>query len=181
MKGLFLLADGFEDVEALAPRDLLVRAGVEVHTASISNELLVTTSHKIKLYADHLVSEIKEDDYDFIVLPGGGRGTQNLLNSEAVLSLVKKFNDNHKLVCAICAAPMVLSKAGLLHNKKFTCYKGCEEGLDGLFTGEEVVKDDNIITARSMLYSIPFGLAIIELLLGSTVKEKIYHQIAGLR
>lgn len=84
-------------------------------------------------------------------------------------------------MCAICAAPMVLGKNGLLHNKPYTCYPGCNEGLDGIYTGEEVVVSDNIVTARSMLYSVPFGLKIIELLLGLDTKERIYKQIAGMK
>ena len=83
-------------------------------------------------------------------------------------------------MCAICAAPMVLGKLGILKNKKFTCYPGCETDLDGIYTGEEVVVLDKLITARSMLFSIPFGLAIIEKLLGKEVRDRIYSQIAGL-
>lgn len=180
MNGLLLLADGFEDVEALAPRDLLIRAGVNMTTASISNSLEVMTSHGVLLKADALLSDIKEKDYDFIILPGGGRGTQNLLKSDLVNKTVLEFDKSQKLVCAICAAPMVLGKAGLLKNKKYTCFAGCNEGIDGLFTAEEVVKDKNIITARSMLYSVPFGLKIIESLLGEEVKDKVHKQIKGL-
>ena len=90
------------------------------------------------------------------------------------------MNENNKLMCAICAAPMVLGKYGLLHNKKFTCFAGCNEGLDGNFTAKEVEIDGNIITGRSMLYSVPFGLAILEYLLGKDAKERVYKQIEGL-
>ena len=179
MKGLIVLADGFEDVEALAPRDLLVRAGVNMTTASINGGLSVMTSHGVKLFTDVLLEDVRSEDYDFIILPGGGRGTQNLLRSDLLGSLLLEFNKQKKLISAICAAPMVLAKAGLLHNKRFTCFKGCEEGLDGVFTGEEVVKDDNIITGRSMLYSVPFGLMIIETLLGKEIRAKIEQQIRG--
>ena len=179
MHGLILLADGFEDVEALAPRDLLIRAGVKVTTTSISNSFNVTTSHGVLLNADIVLSEVNSDSYDFVILPGGGRGTQNLLKSELVSEVVLEFAKEHKLICAICAAPMVLAKLGLLRNKRYTCFAGCNEGLDGIFTGREVEHDDNIITGRSMLYSVPFGLEIIKTLLGDEIKQKIYKQIEG--
>lgn len=180
MNGLILFADGFEDVEALAPRDLLIRAGVNMTSSSIKEDKIVMTSHGVSLLADKSIKEINDKDYDFIILPGGGRGTQNLLKSDEVNALLKRFNNDHKLICAICAAPMVLAKAGLLKNKKYTCFAGCNEGLDGIFTAEEVVKDDNIITARSMLFSVPFALKIIESLLGKEKRDEIYRQINGL-
>ena len=76
---------------------------------------------------------------------------------------------------------MVLGKNGLLHNRRYTCYPGCNEGLDGIYTGEEVVVTDNIVTGRSMLYSVPFGLKIIELLVGKDIADRVYSGIAGLK
>ena len=76
---------------------------------------------------------------------------------------------------------MVLGQNKLLVNKRFTCYPGCEAGIDGIYTGEEVVVTDNIVTARSMLFSIPFGLKIVELLVGKEISDKVERQIAGLR
>ena len=180
MKGLMLLADGFEDVEALAPRDLLIRAGVNMTTASITNDSSVITSHGVSLLTDVLLKEVDDKEYDFIILPGGGRGTKNLLASDLVEEYLLRFNKDNKLIAAICAAPMVLAKAGLLKGKKYTCFVGCNEGLDGIFTAAEVEKDGNIITGRSMLYSVPFGLKIIETLLGKEDREKIFKQINGL-
>ncbi len=182
MKVLILYADGFEDVEALATRDVLVRSRIEVTDVKINrNNQIVTSSHNLSLVGFLDIKNIKVDEYDAIILPGGSRGVNNLLNSKEVISLVKEFALKDKLVCAICAAPMVLSKAGLLKDKRFTCYPGCEEGLEGIYTGEEVVVLDKLITARSMMYSIPFGLAIIEKLLGKEKREQIYQQISGLR
>ena len=180
MKLLMLFADGFEDVEAVATRDVLVRAGIEVVDARIKEDETVISSHK--MYFNHFkrLSEVNFADFSGIILPGGSRGVNNLLNSDEVIKTVKEFANSNKLVCAICAAPMVLDKAGILENKRFTCYPSCEVGLKGIYTGEEVVVLDRMITARSMLYSIPFGLAIIEKLLGKEVRETIYRQIAGL-
>lgn len=181
MKVLMIYADGFEDVEALATRDVLVRAGISVYDAKINDdEELVISSHKVALSGFKSLKNINVDEFEAIILPGGSKGVNNLLKSIEVDRLVKEFYAKHKLVCAICAAPMVLGKNGLLHNRKYTCYPGCNEGLDGIYTGEEVVVSDNIVTARSMLYSIPFGLKIIELLLDKETSDRVYSQIAGL-
>jgi len=181
MKVLIIYADGFEDVEALATRDVLIRAGISVIDAKINDdEELVTSSHKVALSGFKSLKSIDVNEFEAIILPGGSKGVNNLLKSVEVDILLKEFYENHKLVCAICAAPMVLGKNGLLHNKKYTCYPGCNEGIDGIYTGEEVVVSGNVVTARSMLYSIPFGLKIIELLLDKETSGRVYSQIAGL-
>ena len=141
----------------------------------------MVSSHKMSLIGFKSLKNINVNEFEAIILPGGSRGVNNLLKSSEVDYLVKEFNRLGKWVCAICAAPMVLGKNGLLHNKKYTCYPGCNEGLDGIYTGEELVVTDNIVTARSMLYSVPFGLKIIELLLGKSDSDRIYSQIAGLK
>lgn len=181
MKVLIIYADGFEDVEALATRDVLVRAKIDVIDAKINEDNeIVTSSHNLSIKGFKSLNNIDVNDFDAIILPGGSRGVNNLLKSDKVISLLKEFHNKNKLVCAICAAPMVLNKAGLLKEKRFTCYPGCEIGLEGIYTGEEVVVLDKMITARSMMYSIPFGLAIIEKLLGKEKREQIYKQISGL-
>ena len=182
-KVAILYADGFEDVEALATRDILVRAGLEVYDLRVENNLnkdYVEASHHIYLAKFHLASEFDPGQFDAVILPGGGLGTQNLLKSKEVEKYLNVLNQNHKLLCAICAAPMVLGKYGYLHNKRFTCFKGCNEGLDGLFTASEVEVDDHIVTARAMLYSVPFGLKIVELLLGKEISDKVANQIKGI-
>lgn len=180
MHGLLLLADGFEDTEALTTRDVLIRSGMKITNACIANDTLVTSSHGISFSIGNvLLKDLNFDDYDFLILPGGGRGTQNLLSSELVANTVHHFMKANKFVCAICAAPMVLAKLGYLHNKEFTCYRGCEEGLNGNFTGEKVVRVGNIITGRSMFASVDFALEIIEALQGKAQREKIFDQING--
>jgi len=181
MRGLILLADGFEDTEALTTRDVLLRAGIEAYTASITNNNIVTSSFGLKVAADTIISNITDfSSFDFIVLPGGGRGTANLANSEEVRKILSVFSKQNKIMCAICAAPSVLGKYGYLKNRKYTCFAGFNEGIDGIFTQNEVEKDGNIITARSMQYSIPFALTIIETLLGKDVKEKVQYGLIGL-
>lgn len=181
MKALMIFADGFEDVEAVATRDVLIRAGIEVINARIKEEETVISSHKMYFNNFKRLSEVNLGDFDAIILPGGSKGVENLLESEEVIHAVRVMYLANRLVCAICAAPMVLGKAGILKDRPFTCYPGCEEGIDGQYLGSEVVEDGNIITARSMLYSIPFGLAIIKKLLNKDASDRVFSGIAGLR
>ncbi len=181
MKMLLVFADGFEDVEAITTRDVLIRAGIEVDDVTINRNGEVIASHKIHLKGLKRLSTTNLGDYSGIILPGGVRGVNNLINNDEVIKAVRVFAIADRLVCAICAAPMVLSDAGVLDKKRYTCYPGCEEGLRGNYTGEEVVVDGNLITARSMMYSIPFGLAIVEKLLGKEKRDQIYNQIAGIK
>ena len=182
MKVLMLFADGFEDVEAVATRDVLIRAGIAVVDAKINDDKeIVVSSHKMSFSGFKSAKNINVGEYEAIILPGGSVGVNNLLQSSLVDELVQEFYKANKYVCAICAAPMVLGKNGLLHNRRYTCYPGCNEGLDGLYTGEEVVVTDKIVTGRSMMYSIPFGLKIVELLVGKDVANRVYSGIAGLK
>ena len=181
MKLLMLLADGFEDTEALTTRDVLIRAGIEVTTASITDRLEVQSSFGVHVLADALLKLIFDTTpYDGIILPGGGRGTRNLSESPLVEMYLQKFALKNKLLCAICAAPSVLGKYGYLIGHKYTCFAGFNEGITGDFTGNEVEVSGNIITARSMHYSIPFALAIIEKLVGKETKEKVLVGLQGL-
>ena len=182
MRAVILYADGFEDVEAIATRDVLVRAGIEVVdllTENVHSENEVKSSHGLFLNGFNKAKDFN-DDFDALILPGGGLGVRNLLVSLETKRLLEKAFKEHKLVCAICAAPMVLGKYGYLKGKKYTCFAGCNEEIDGIFTEHQVEVDGNIITARSMLYSVPFGIHIIDKLLGSEVSDKVYKQIEGL-
>lgn len=179
MKGLMLLADGFEDTEALSTRDVLIRGGIDMITCSVKNEPAVMSSMGIELYADTTYRGVTLDDYDFIVLPGGGGGTRILYTSEFVKDALKHFEN--KLMCAICAAPSVLGKYGYLNNKKFVCFPGFEDGIMGHYQSDgTVVVDGNIITARSMYYSIEFGLTILKTLLGEEACKKALVGMKGL-
>lgn len=180
MKCLLILANGFEDTEALTTRDVLIRAGIIVDTASITDEFEVKSSFGVTVKADLLLKKIKDcSEYDGIILPGGGIGTKNLLGCEFLKAYLDEFILHNKVVAAICAAPSVLGKYGYLENRKFTCFAGFNHGFAGIFTGEEVVVDSNIITGRSMAYSIKFGLAIVEKLLGLETKEKVLIGLKG--
>ena len=180
MKALMLLTNGFEDTEGLTTRDVLIRGGMEVVTASITSQREVISSFGVHLLADTTIDQVSSKDFELIILPGGGRGTMNLMQSEAAHKLILSFHQEGKLLCAICAAPMVFGHLGLLKGKRYTCFAGCNKGIDGIFTASEVEVEYDFVTARSMNYSIPFALAILEKLLGKDIKEKVLKGLKGL-
>lgn len=161
MKVAVLLANGFETLEALTVVDILRRGEVECNTFSLEgNE--VTTSHNIKLKADKSIMDEEINSYDFLVLPGGMPSSINLRDDERVIELVKKFNEKNKWVCAICAGPIVLGKAGITEGKNVTCYPGFEEELGNCnYKNDMVVVDGNIITGRGPAAAIPFAFEIL--------------------
>lgn len=143
------LADGFEEIEALAFTDILRRAEIEVTTVSVNDDKIVTGSHNISVVADATIKEINLNLMDALVLPGGMPGTINLQSNSDVISLINYAVNNDKYIGAICAAPMILGRLGLLKGKKATCYPGFEEHLiDAEYTGGRVVKDGNFITSK---------------------------------
>ena len=181
-KAFVLLADGFEDVEAVTPIDYLQRAGIEVTTVSNSQSQIVSSRWGgIKLHANTTITEFlkvsaeEKIEWDAVICPGGMPGAANLAASGEVSELLKKMSANNKLICAICAAPViVLSPLGLIKNKKFTCYPGMEEkAAGGVFCNERVVIDGNIITSRAAGTTGEFAIAIIEKLLNKETAKKI--------
>ena len=172
------LAEGFEEVEALTPADLLMRAGVEVTLVSIGDKLEVAGSHGITFVADKLFSGMDFSDMDLLLLPGGMPGTLHLKEYEPLLELLKDFNGQGKMIAAICAAPTVLGKIGLLNGKKATCYPGCEDGLTGAETlTDRVVVDGNITTSRGVGTAISFGLSLIAQLYDQKKSDEIREEI----
>ena len=172
------LADGFETVEALAPVDVMRRAGSEVVTVSIMKRKEVLSAQNVTVLADALFEEVCYNDADALVLPGGGVGTDNLSAHEALRSQLATAHANGKLVAAICAAPMVFGRMGILKGKKATCYPGCESDLFGAeYTATDVEQDGNIITACGPGVSFDFGFAIVERLCGSEVVATLRSQM----
>ena len=171
------LADGFEEVEALAPLDILRRAGVEVTTLGVTGEY-VTGAHNIVVKADKPLSAAVKENIDAVILPGGLGGTNNMDESEDVKALVQYAADNNKLVCAICAAPSILGKMGLLEGKEATCYPGFEDTFKGgIYKKQSVVKCNNFITSDGMGSAYKFGFEITAALCGNEVAEKVKEQI----
>jgi 4-methyl-5(b-hydroxyethyl)-thiazole monophosphate biosynthesis len=173
MKTAVFFAQGFEEVEALTPVDLLRRAGVEVSMVGVGNRE-VTGARGVTVVTDHLVEEFA-DSVDLLVFPGGMPGAANLAESETVVSLISRQLEAEKPVAAICAAPAVLLGAkGFLDGKSFTCYPGLESRVpQGLFLAEPVVTDGLITTSRGVGTAAAFSLKLIELLAGVDKAQEI--------
>ncbi|MDR2693525.1 MAG: DJ-1/PfpI family protein [Chitinispirillales bacterium] len=171
-----VLADGFEEVEAVAVIDLLRRAGVRVTMLGLDG-FEVRGAHDVWVRADRLFGDFGEP-FDALVLPGGGPGTARLAASEPLLKLVRSANGEGKLCAAICAAPTVFAKAGILDNKKAACYPGCEDKMAvAVLVEDAVAVDGNIITSRAAGTAIPFALEIISALMGEEVEESVRDAI----
>ena len=161
------LADGFEEVEALTPLDLLRRAGAEVKTVGVTGKL-VTGSHNITVTADIRAEEMVLDrDLEMIILPGGMPGTTNLDASGAVHEALRYAAERGITIGAICAAPMIIGKLGYLSGRSAVCYPGFEKYLIGAnISAKSVVVDENYITAKGMGVAAQFGLALVHALYG---------------
>jgi len=165
--------DGFEEIEAVAIVDVLRRGGVETKTVSITGDKVVRGSHDISLFTDLLFSEADYSKCEMIVLPGGP-GTADLLAHSGLAAEITAFAENKKYLAAICAAPQVFGKLGILEGKKATIYPGLEEKLNGAVALEDrVVIDGNIITSRGAGTAIEFGLALVAILKGEEVAAEI--------
>ncbi len=172
-RALIILANGFEEIEAVTAIDILRRADIEVITAGIS-DIKVQGSHGITLIADKKLTAIK-GDFDACVLPGGMPGAKNLASSEKVNSIIKQMNKNGKIIAAICASPaIVLAPLGILQNKTATCYPGMQENFskETIYKKEPVVIAGNIITSRGPTTALLFALAIVEKLSGKKTSKK---------
>ena len=177
-KALIFFAEGFEEVEALTVVDLLRRAKVEVDMVSITKEKTVTGSHNIAIGMDKLIEEVDFASADALILPGGMPGTKNLQACEVLTEQIRKFDEQGKLIAAICAAPMIFGHIGILEGKKACIFPGMEENL----VGAEVVYDavaqaGNVITSRGMGTAIDFGLAIIANLLDQATADELGKKI----
>ncbi len=172
------LADGFETVEALAPVDVMRRAGLQVVTVSIMGRKEVVSAQNVIVVADEVFENVAFGDADALVLPGGGVGTDNLSAHEPLRALLVQACSHGTLVAAICAAPMVFGRIGILKGKKATCYPGCEGDLfNAEYTSNAVEKDGNIITACGPGASFDFGFAIVEYFCGVQVVDTLRSQM----
>lgn len=172
MKNVYVfLATGFEEIEALTPVDILRRAGIDVKLVSVTGNEIVIGARGINVKADVLFENIEKDWADILVLPGGMPGTVNLLAYEPLMKLVEEYNEKGERIAAICAAPTIFGKLGILRGKKATCYPGMEADLLGADACKDsVVTDGNITTSRGMGTALDFSLELLTLLSGS--KEK---------
>ena len=168
-----ILADGFEEVEAMSIIDVLRRAGIETVIAGL-HEGRITSARKVNVVPDTTVAAVKADDFDMIVLPGGQPGTDNMNADARVKELIRDFSKKGKLVGAICAAPIVLAGAGVLQGKRVTSYPGYKDVLSGaIYEEKPVVVDGNVITSRGPGTALAFALALVERLAGKDRAQKI--------
>jgi len=165
-----LLAEGFEEIEALTVVDIMRRANVSCDMVGIE-KLSVIGSHNIEVKCDKVLRD-DINEYDLIVLPGGMPGSVNLKNSEKVINAVKYFNENNKLMGVICAAPIVLAAANIISGRNITSFPGCKEELKGCnYKEDEVVVDGNIITSRGPATAMSFSYKLLEALGYDNYKE----------
>lgn len=164
IKGLIVLENGFEDSEAVVTYDLLKRAGVTVDACSIYQNNIIS-QNGLHYNTKYLLSDINLNDYSFLILPGGRAVFEVLDKSKEIDSLIDHFYSNNKLICAICAAPLLIGKRGYFKNLDYTCFPGCEEKIiGGNKLNDGVVKSGNFITARAAFYSCDFGVEIAKTL-----------------
>ena len=173
-----LLGTGFEEVEAIAPVDLMRRAGIEVCTVGVTGKT-VYGSHHIGIEADIELGQMDLTDLEMIVLPGGLGGVASARASQGALDALKFAWENDKYVAAICAGPTVLADLGITDGKDATCYPGCEDGMGSAIVHSDVpcIRSGKLITGASAGCAIPFGLALIAALKGDDAAEAVRQQI----
>lgn len=166
-------AQGFEEVEAIATLDVIRRGGIEIKSVGVGDKI-ITGSHGIPVVCDITDNEISFDSVDGVILPGGMPGTNNLFNSEIIHKAVDYCDANGKLICAICAAPLILGRKGLLVGKEAVCFPGFEDELKGAsISSKYVCVDGNIITAKGMGSAVNFGLAIVAYFKGQSFADEL--------
>lgn len=167
-------ADGFEEIEAFTTIDVLRRAGLNVEMVTVTPDKTVMGAHDVPVICDSSFDDWDYKNADMLVLPGGMPGAATLGKHEGLHNLILEFDKAGKPLAAICAAPMVLGKMGLLKGKKVTCYPGFEQYLEGAqCNGEQVVKDGKYITAIGPGGAMSFALTIVETLLGKSKVDEL--------
>jgi 4-methyl-5(b-hydroxyethyl)-thiazole monophosphate biosynthesis len=170
MRLIVPLAEGFEEIEAVAIIDVLRRANIKVDVVGVEDEI-VEGRNGIKILCDKIISDVKPEEYDGIILPGGNPGYKNLENNQQVINFIKYFNSKGKLIAAICAAPTILESIGILEGKKATCFPKMKDKIRN-YVDEKVVVDGNIITSQGPGTAIEFALEIVKL-----IDQNCYEQL----
>ncbi len=175
------LANGFEETEAIAPLDILRRAGIDIMTVAVGDAAqsrTVTGAHGVPFVADISESDVDSGSIEMVILPGGLPGADNLFESECVKAAIEAADKKGAYLAAICAAPYILGVRGYLNGKSATCYPGYEDKLLGAHKSDApVVTDGTVITAEAMGAAIPFGLALVAALRGKETADKIASAI----
>ena len=168
------LATGFEDIEAIAPVDIIRRAGLKVQTVSITGERIVTSAHGVGIVADLLLSEVDYSKAEMLVLPGGLPGATNLDACKPLTDAIKQHHEAGGAIAAICAAPLVFGHLGLLKGRRATCYPGVDTELKGAtYTAAIVEQDGKIITGKGPAAAFEFGYTIVDFFLGEGASQPL--------
>lgn len=175
MKGIILLANHFEDVEAICTIDMLRRAKIDIDLVSITGSLSLTTQSGLNITSEKLIEEVLLDEYDFLVIPGGKAIFETHICSEITKNVVKHFINKNQLVSAICAAPMVLKD--YLENSNFTCFPSCERDIKGNYTSNNVEVVNNIITSKAAGTTFDFAYEIIKYLKGEVLAKQVLNSV----
>ena len=177
MKVVVPLAEGFEEIEFSTIIDILRRAEIDVTVAGLK-EGIINGAHGVRVTPDTSLDKIKADDFDVIILPGGNPGFVNLGKSEKVLKLVREMYDRNKYVTAICGAPSVLAKAGVIQGKRATIFPGMEDTLTGAqYSDERVVIEGKIITSQGPGTAMEFAIKLVEVLEGKTKADAVATKV----
>lgn len=177
-KVYIFLAEGFEEIETITPIDILRRAEIECITVSTSNNIEVTGGHGITIKADELFNENSYKEARAIILPGGGKGVENLKAHEGLKKVIHYFNNNKRLIAAICAAPTILGELKILEGKRAVCYPGLEDKLIGAKVEHHMYcYDGHILTSRGAGTAMPFALKLVEILKDDYTKDQIKNSI----
>lgn len=167
------LADGFEEVEAMAPVDVMRRAKLDVKTVGVTG-CEVTGSHNITVRADIALDDVQLEELEGVILPGGMPGTLNLEKSQCVIDAVRYAYENGKIIAAICAAPSIFGHLGYLDGRKATCFPSFEKELKGAeYTAAHTETDGNVITAKGAGCAVEFGYAIVSKAVSKAVADKV--------
>ena len=174
LHALVILAEDFEDIEAITVTDVLDRAGIHVTKASLGSKI-VTSAHGLRVMSDTLLSQVNIGDFDVLVLPGGP-GYKNLLNSAAVSKTIKEFDKAGKIIAAICAAPVVLAAAGVIDDKIAVVYPGFESKIPRV-RDAKVIVSGNIITSKGPGTAMDFALMIVERTMGKRTVANLRQKL----
>ena len=177
MNVLILLANGVEPLEAVTIIDVLRRADVKVTTVSLTDTVSVRAAHKITLTADALWSAVDLETFGAVVLPGGGKGTEQLIADKRVILAVQTFAATGRFVAAVCAAPTVLAAAGILAERRATCYPTCAELLGTVYDDAPVIVDGNIITSQGPGTTMLFSLVLVQQFMGDRVAQDVANRL----
>lgn len=170
---MIIIAEGFEEIEAVAVIDLFRRAGIEIEVTGF-NSATVKGGHGVVLKTDSVFDPASAGKFDLLVLPGGLKAVNVLAESEAILETVRVFDRDNKPICAICAAPVILDRAGILENRKYTAHPSVKNSINGgFYQKSRIFIDGNIVTSQGPGTAFEFALSIIEKIKNKTVADEI--------